>query len=75
MSQIGAQVGQMHLDIQIASIPFEESLNGETVAQIMNARAAMVRWLTQPDLVGQMDEPVIHGHIDQRRALFRDEEV
>jgi hypothetical protein len=75
VSEIGGQVGQMQLDILIIPIPFEQGLDGETVAEIMNVRATMIRWLTQPDLVTQVDEPFMHSDIDQRFALFRDEEI
>ena len=48
----GTSFGQVSLNVPVGPIPITQGLNDKAVAQIMNARAAVVRRLAQSDPMG-----------------------
>ena len=56
MAQIRAQLWQMTLDIHPATVPLEKCLDGQPVAQPMQARSMRITWSAQANLVREFDE-------------------
>jgi hypothetical protein len=52
VTDVGGQFGQVSLNVPAGPIPITQGLNDKAVAQIMNTRAAVVRWLAQSDPMG-----------------------
>src|SRR6266404_362234 len=56
MTQIRAQLWQMTLDIHPATVPLQKCLDGQPVAQPMQARSMRITWSAQANLVREFDE-------------------
>jgi hypothetical protein len=52
VTDVCRQLGQVSLNVPVGRIPIKQGLNDKAVAQIMNARAIVVRRLAQSDLMG-----------------------
>ena len=61
------------LDIDALAVPAQQRADGETVAQIMQARAVGIRRAPQADLAGQLYEGLLEGVLRDSGASLGEE--
>lgn len=65
---------QFALDIFAGTIPVDQGLDGETLAQVMNPWTVALPLLPKADLSRQLPEDAVHILVQQSAALLGDKE-
>ena len=75
MPEVGRETGDLALDIESVAVPSQQRADGESMAQVVQARAAGIRRTSQADLSGQLHERPVQRPVRDPGSTLGEEEA